>query len=80
MSGIWKGRCNTVNSLSRVYEGEKYTTMSNTNVFATESQVTERNKIYIIKRHFIGARCLSDAIGTVVQNAAKRKELSEKEA
>ena len=79
MSGIWKGRCSTVNSLSRVYEGEKHANTPNKYVFAKENRVTERKKIYIVERHFVGARSLSDAISTVVRNAAKQKQISEKE-
>lgn len=51
-----------------------------TDVFAATTQVVIGNKIYIVERHFAGARDFTEAINTAVLNNTKREDSTEKTA
>lgn len=42
------------------------------NAFETESKVKIGNKVYILKRHFLGKRELTEAINKIIINEAVR--------
>jgi hypothetical protein len=71
--------CNT-DTFDHVCKGSTHTEITNADIFATESRVNAGNRIYIIERHFLGGREVAEAIGTVVQNAAKQENITDKTA